>query len=101
MIISVRKVIISVNQLSVNGTVSGWCEKLAQQISDHSSYSTGRPVGEMNDESESRISLMLCQSQRIHFRSMFQYRETCCDVMTKDAKLVFVGKDFTTIHDMD
>ena len=46
------RMIISVNQLSVYGAVSDWCEELAQ----HSSSSTGRPVAEMNDESESRIS---------------------------------------------
>ena len=32
------------------------CEELAQQFSDHSSSSTGKPVAEMNDESESRMS---------------------------------------------
>ena len=48
--------IISVNQLSLYGAVSDWCGELAQQISEHSSSSTGRPVAEMNDESGSRIS---------------------------------------------
>ena len=50
------RIIMSVNQLSVYGAVSDWCEELAQQISDHSSFSTVRPLPEMNDESESRIS---------------------------------------------
>ena len=50
------RVIVSVDELSVHGAVSGWCEELAQQISDQSSSSTGIPVAEMTDESESRIS---------------------------------------------
>ena len=50
------RMIISVNQLSLYGAVSDWCGELAQQISEHSSSSTARPVAEMNDESESRIS---------------------------------------------
>ena len=37
--------------------VSDWCEELAQRISDLSSPGTRRPVAEMNEESESRISL--------------------------------------------
>ena len=31
------RIFISVNQLSVYGAAADWCEKLAQQISDHSS----------------------------------------------------------------
>ena len=50
------RMIISVKQLSVCGPISDWCEELAQQISDHSFYSSGRPVANMNDESESHIS---------------------------------------------
>ena len=50
------RTVFSVSQLSVYGAVSDWCEELAQQISDHSSSSTERPVPEMDDESESRVS---------------------------------------------
>ena len=28
-----------------------------------------------------------CQSWRIHFRSMFRYRETCCEVIKKDSRI--------------
>ena len=35
------RTIISVNQLSVYGAISDWCEELAQQMSDHSFSSTG------------------------------------------------------------
>ena len=48
--------IISVNQLSVHGAISDWCEDLAQQISDHSFSSTVRPVANMNEESNCRVS---------------------------------------------
>ena len=50
------RIIISVNQLSVYGAVSAWCEEFAQQISDHFSPCTGKPVAEMNDGSVYRIS---------------------------------------------
>ena len=50
------RMIISVNQLSLYGGVSDWCEEIAQQMSEHSSSSTGRPVAEMNDDAGSRIS---------------------------------------------
>ena len=43
------RTIISVNQLSVYGATSAWCEELAQQISDHSFSSTGKPVANMHD----------------------------------------------------
>ena len=45
------RMLISVNQPSHYG------EELAQQISDHSSSSTGKPVAKMNDESESKVAL--------------------------------------------
>ena len=56
------RMVISVNQLSIYGAISDWCEELAQQISDHSFSSTGKLVAELNDESESRISPDVCQS---------------------------------------
>ena len=43
-------------QLRVYGAISDWCAELAQQISDHSFYSTGRPAANMSDESECRAS---------------------------------------------
>ena len=52
----VLRIIISVNQLSINGAVSDRCEELAQQISDHPSSSTGKLVAKMNDESESKVA---------------------------------------------
>ena len=76
---------ISVNQLSVHGAITDWCEEPAQQISDHLFSSTERPVAIMNDESESRTSTS-CQSQRIHFRSVLRYRETCCEDKRKHSK---------------
>ena len=50
------RIIISVNQLSIYGAVADWCEELAQQISDHSSSSTGNPVANVNNESESKVA---------------------------------------------
>ena len=50
------RIIISVSQLSVCGAVSDWCGELAQQISDHSSSSTGRTVAVLDDGSESQVS---------------------------------------------
>ena len=50
------RICISVNQLSVHGAITDWCEELAQQISGHSFSSTVRPVAIMNDESESQTS---------------------------------------------
>ena len=44
------------DQFSVHGAVSDWCEELAQQITDHSSSSTGKPVAEVNDESEPKVA---------------------------------------------
>ena len=41
------RTIISVNQLSVNGAVSDWCEELAQQNSDPYSTSTGKLFAEL------------------------------------------------------
>ena len=43
------RTIISVNQLSVYGATSAWCEELAQQISDHSFSSAVKPVANMHD----------------------------------------------------
>ena len=56
------RIIVSVNQLSIYGTVSDWCEELAQQISDPYSSSTGELVAELNGEAESASHPMLCQS---------------------------------------
>ena len=50
------RVFTSVNQRSVHGAVSDWCEELAPQISDHSSSSTCGLLAELNDESDSRGS---------------------------------------------
>ena len=50
------RIIVSVNQLSVYGTVSNWCEDRAQHTSDPHSASTRTPVAELNDESESRVA---------------------------------------------
>ena len=50
------RIIISVNQLSVNGAVADWREELAQQISVQSSTGTRNPVAKVNDESESKVS---------------------------------------------
>ena len=50
----VFRIIISVNQLSIYGAVADWCEELAQQISDHSSLSTGHLVAKVKDDSESK-----------------------------------------------
>ena len=50
------RTIISVNQFSVDGALADWCGELAQQISDHAFTSTEKPVANMHDESECRIS---------------------------------------------
>ena len=50
------RIIMSVNQLIVHGAVSDWCEELAQQISAHSSSSTGKPLTKTNDGSESKVA---------------------------------------------
>ena len=50
------RIIVSVNQLSLYGAVSDWCQELAQLISAHSSSSTGNTVAKMNDESESKVA---------------------------------------------
>ena len=50
------RIIISVNQLSVYGAISDWCEELAQYLSDPHSTSTRILVAELNDESESRVA---------------------------------------------
>ena len=50
------RTIISVNQLRVYGAISDWCAGLAQQISDHSFSSKARPVANMNEESDYRLS---------------------------------------------
>ena len=50
------RIMISVDQFGVYGTVSDWCEELAQQISDPCSTITGKPVAELNDESETRVA---------------------------------------------
>ena len=56
------RIIVSVNQLSIYGAVSNWCEELALQISDPSSSNTRKPVAELNDESESRVAPTVYQS---------------------------------------
>ena len=67
--------IISVNPLGVYGAISDWCQELAQQISDHSFSSTGKPVASMNEESGLFDSHpMLCRSYRIRLRPTFRYR---------------------------
>ena len=48
--------IISVNQLSVYGAISDWCEELAQQISGHSFSSTRKPVAKLNEQLDCRLS---------------------------------------------
>ena len=50
------RIIISVNQLSIYEAISNWCEELALQISDPSSYNTRKPVAELHYESESRVA---------------------------------------------
>ena len=50
------RISISVNQLSVYGAVSDWCEEFAQKISDPYSTIAGKHVAELNDESESRVA---------------------------------------------
>ena len=50
------RIILSVTQFSVFGAVSGWCEELAQQISDHSFASTEKPMTNMHEESDCRLS---------------------------------------------
>ena len=47
------RLIISVTLFSIFGVVADWCEEFAQQISDHSSSSTGNLVTLVNDDSES------------------------------------------------
>ena len=100
--------IISVNLLSVYGAVSGLCEKLAQKISDHSSSSTGDLMRRCMTNRSLESHPILCQSQRMHLRSMFKYRETCCSVKTKrnssnkaSEDAAFCEKDFlwTRIND--
>ena len=56
------RIIDSVNQLSIFGAVSDWCEEFAQQISDPYSSSTGELVAELNGEAGSASHPMLCQS---------------------------------------
>ena len=50
------RIIISFNRRRFFGAVPDWCEELAQQISDPFLTSTGKPVAELNDESESSIT---------------------------------------------
>ena len=50
------RIVISINQISVYGAVADMCEELAQQISDHSSSSTGNPVAKVNKESEYKVA---------------------------------------------
>ena len=111
---------IPVSQLSVYGAISDWCEELAQQTSDHSFPSTERPVAEMNDGSESRISpnvvsiltnaprlnvpvqgnLLRSHSERFETRPenirAIEASETI-GFMRKN----FPGQCFVTIHDAD
>ena len=80
------RTILSVNQLSVYGAISDWCEGLAQQISDHSLCSTEKPwrICLKSQIIDSRP--MSCRSQRIHLRPTFRHRETSCEVIAKDSK---------------
>ena len=75
------RMIISVNQLSVCGPISDWCEELAQQISDHSFYSSVRPVANMNDESQSHISPNVMSI-------LTNPHSTNVPVQTKDSKIL-------------
>ena len=43
-------------QLSDFGAISDWCGDLAQQISDHSFSSTGKPAAKMNEQLDCRPS---------------------------------------------
>ena len=52
----VFRTIISVNQLSVHGTISDWYGELAQQISDHSFSSTAKPVAKKSEQLDCRLS---------------------------------------------
>ena len=50
------RTIISINQFSVYGAISDWCEELAQQILDHSFSSTEKPVANVNAQLDCRLS---------------------------------------------
>ena len=50
------RTIISVNHFSIHGAVADRCEELAQQLSDHSSCSTGNLVAKMKKDSESKVA---------------------------------------------
>ena len=50
------RIIISVHQLCSCGAAADWCEEPDQQISDHSSPSTGNLVAKVNNESESKVA---------------------------------------------
>ena len=50
------RTIVSVSQLSVHGAISDWCDELAQQFSDSFVFHYGKPVADMNEQLDCRLS---------------------------------------------
>ena len=69
------RTITSVNQLSMYGAVSDWCEELAQRIEDRSK-GTRKPVEEK--QTWSNDVTHRCVNLDDHFSPMIKHRETSC-----------------------
>ena len=109
---------VSVNQLSIYGAVSDWCEELAQRISDYSVTGAGRPA--QKDKPESMMAPTAVPTSTDPLRTKRpeqgnlprQYRrkfsklpddiqviKTCTDAGF--TKTVSQGQYFVTIHDVE
>ena len=108
---------ISVDQFGVYGTVSDWCEELAQQISDPCSTITGKPVAELNDESETRVAPTVASIQPLINAAvqgnLVRQRNERFENLPEDVRVSKAGEDaeflrkvsreryFVTIHDIE
>ena len=114
------RTIISVNQLRVHGAISDWCEELAQQISDHSFSSTKRPVANVNEQFDCRLSpellSLLTNPRPINVPAqgnLLRSHSERFEKLPEDMQVIAAGETggfrrkissgpyFVTIHDLD